>query len=151
MLETGRCQNLLKERSSVAQDGVNTFFQLGTIFRSAVQCPGPILIFLILCQKRVLRLKQAITDPSGRSRPGESHVLSVKEGGEGGRGDRLRVCNRSVKSRFVRKRLITDYLRNSDGFSTWHVMGHRVHLDLKLLARRKVGQGGQGGQLGQGG
>ena len=48
------------------------------------------------------------------------------------------------------KRLVTDYLRDSDGFSTWHVMGHRVHLDLKLLAGGKVGQGEGGGRAGDG-
>ena len=50
----------------------------------------------------------------------------------------------------MRKRLITDDLRNSDGFSAWYVVGHRVHLDLKLLARGKVGQGEGGGGAGDG-
>ena len=50
----------------------------------------------------------------------------------------------------MRKRLITDYLRNSDGFSAWHVVGHRVDLDLELLARGKVSQGEGGGGTGDG-
>merc|ERR1719234_1026791 len=43
------------------------------------------------------------------------------------------------------KDFITDYLRHSDGFSTGHMVGDGVHLDLKLLPGRKVSEGEGGG------
>ena len=48
----------------------------------------------------------------------------------------------------VCKGLFTDNLCYSYGLSTWHMVGHRVHLDLKLLARREVDQGEGGGSAG---
>ena len=70
----------------------------------------------------------------------------VRVAGETGCGSAIVRSNQGWRG----KRLVTDYLRDSDGFSTWHVMGHRVHLDLKLLAGGKVGQGEGGGRAGDG-
>ena len=67
----------------------------------------------------------------------------VRVAGETGRGSAI-VFGQIKVERFV----ITDYLRNSDGFSAWHMVGHGVHLYLKLLARGEVGEGEGGGGAG---
>ena len=67
----------------------------------------------------------------------------MRVAGETGRGSAI-VFGQIKVERFV----ITDYLRNSDGFSAGHMVGHGVHLYLKLLARGEVGEGEGGGGAG---